>query len=159
VSNPTDEVRKDGGGEISAGGKDWPLMRKVEALVFLAMFLAVPLFAFRVLAYTHSQLMVRNICRELVLDLGRVKAMAIKTKQNVEVSGSTTLGKYHRYSYSISTPGGLVEEIVLPEDVSVSGSITFTDSGKPVRPSSFIVTSFNRNTTVEIDKIGVVTVP
>lgn len=159
MSNSAEDVRKEGEGENSAGGKNWPLMRKVEALVFLAMFLAVPLFAIRVLGYTHSQLMVRNVCRELVYDLGRVKAQAIKEKQPIDVTGSTSLGKYQRYSYSISMPDRLLEEIVLPENVSVSGSVTFTDTGKPMRPSSLIVSSFNRNMTVEIDKIGVVSVP
>lgn len=159
VSNSQDEEKIEGEGASSAGSKNWPLMRKVEALVFLAMFLAVPLFAFRVLAYTHAQLMVRNICRELVNDLGRVKAMAIQQKANVEVIGSPTPGKYHRYFYSINTPAGSIEEIVLPENVSVSGSVTFNENGQPQRPSSFIVSSFNRNSTVEIDKMGIVSVP
>lgn len=159
MSNSADEERNEGGSGRAAGSKNWPLMRKVEALVFLAMFLAVPLFAFRVLAYTHAQLMVRNICRELVNDLGRVKAMAIQQKSTVEVVGSPTPGKYRRYFYSINTPAGSIEEIVLPEDVSVTGSVSFDENGQPLRPSSFIVSSFNRNSTVEIDKMGIVSVP
>jgi len=154
-----DDVGKRGEAERSAGSKNWPLMRKVEALVFLAMFLALPLFAFRVLFYTHSALIVRNVSRELVQDLVRCKALAIKRNVDVEVIGSSSLGKYNRYSYSIITPTGVAEEIVLPENVSVAGSVIFTNAGKPKQPSSFIVSSFNRNLTVEIDKIGVVTVP
>lgn len=160
VSQSSDHVSKEGERNGGVRSKNWPLVRKVEALVFLAMFCAVPLFAFRVLQYTHSQLMVRNVCRELVHDLGRAKVMAVKRNVDVQVAGGKFREHGHElFAYTISTPTGVAEEIVLPENVSVVGTVSFRASGAPVRPSSFIVSSFNRNLTVEIDKIGVVSVP
>lgn len=155
MSNSADKTE-----ETTKGGSHWPLMRKVEALVFLAMFLAVPLFAFRVLQYTHAQLTVRTVIRELVHDLGRAKAMAIRLQEPVEVTGRKESEVFmNRNSYAISTPMRVLEDIILPENVQVSGSVVFTIEGYPKKPSSFIVSSFNRNMTAEIDKNGEVSVP
>ena len=153
----SDEARQDGAAAIRGG---WPLMRKVEALVFLAMFLAVPLFAFRVLQYTHAQLTVRTVIRELVQDLARAKATAIQLQEPIEVTGRNQSEKFlNRNSYVMKTPERAVEDIVLPENVQVSGSVVFTARGVPKEPSSFIVSSFNRTMTAEIDKNGEVSVP
>ncbi len=158
MSNSADEVSKKNGAKVPLSDSNWPLTRKVETLIFLAMFLAVPLFAIRVIEYTRAELTIRNICRELVVDLGRAKIMAIQTKKRVEVTG-TAMPRSKYFSYVMTTPKGIAEEIVMPETVSVSGMVTFNESGSPQRPSSFIVSSFNRNATVEIDKAGVVSVP
>ncbi len=156
VSNSADDRQNEGVAKRS----NWPLMRKVEALVFLAMFLALPLFAFRVLQYTHAQLTVRNVGRELVHDLARVKALALELHEAIEVTGRIPSEQFqNRSSYAISTPTRVLEDIVLPENVSVSGTVTFTKRGYPKEPSSLIVSSFNRNMTVEIDQNGTVSVP
>ncbi len=158
MSNSADEPSKIDRAKVALADSNWPLTRKVETLIFLGMFLAVPLFAIRVIEYTRAELTIRNICRELVVDLGRAKIMAIQTKQNVEVT-ATAMPRSKFFSYVMMTPKGIREEIVMPETVSVSGMVTFTESGLPQRPSSFIVSSFSRNSTVEIDKAGVVSVP
>ncbi|MDZ4836064.1 MAG: hypothetical protein SGJ27_19985 [Candidatus Melainabacteria bacterium] len=157
MSNSADQVREPEG---TAKRSNWPLMRKVEAVVFLAMFLAVPLFAFRVLQYTHAALTVRNVCRELVQDLARARALAIQLQEPIEVNGSKQSERFlQRNSYSISTPQRVIEDLVLPENVQVSGNVLFTERGQPKAPSSFIVSSFNRNMTAEIDQNGEVSVP
>lgn len=136
----------------------WPLVRKFEALIFMAMFAAVPLFAVRVIQYTHDQLIVRNVSRELVKDLQRAKTLAVKLQSKVEVSGSASKSA-KLFSYVVLIREQVSEEVVLPERVSVVGSITFNKSGLPEKPSSFIVSSENRTTTVEIDPTGLVSVP
>lgn len=136
----------------------WPLVRKFEALIFMAMFAAVPLFAVRVIQYTHDQLIVRNVSRELVKDLQRAKTLAVKLQSEVEVSGSASKSA-KLFSYVVLIREQVSEEVVLPERVSVVGSITFNKSGLPKKASSFIVSSENRTTTVEIDPTGLVSVP
>lgn len=136
----------------------WPLVRKFEALIFMAMFAAVPLFAVRVIQYTHDQLIVRNVSKELVKDLHRAKTLAVQRQQPVEVSGATSKSA-KLYSYVVLIGEKVSEEVVLPESVSVVGSIKFNKTGMPERASSFIVSSENRTTTVEIDPSGLISVP
>lgn len=136
----------------------WAILRKIESLIFLAMFLAVPLFALRVLQYTHARLVVRNVAQSLTNDLQRAKAMSLKQDREIEVTG-TSSKKEKYYSYYIRGDSKILEEVVLPEHVSVVGTVTFEPSGHPIRPSSFIVSSYNRTATVEIDKAGLVSAP
>lgn len=136
----------------------WPLVRKFEALIFMAMFAAVPLFAVRVIQYTHDQLIVRNVSKELVKDLQRAKTLAVQRQQPVEVSGATSKSA-KLFSYVVLIGEKVSEEVVLPESVSVVGSIKFNKTGMPERASSFIVSSENRTTTVEIDPTGLISVP
>ncbi len=128
--------------------------------MFVAMFVLVPLFAIRVVDYTQGQLLVVNLSRELVHDLHRAREMA-EQEESVELSGSTLRGT-SLYSYVISYgfPVREVHEvIILPEGVSVVGSVTFTETGAPEKPSSFIVSGSSRSVTIEIDKSGIITVP
>lgn len=136
----------------------WPLVRKFEALIFMAMFAAVPLFAVRVIQYTHDQLIVRNVSKELVKDLQRAKTLAVRRQKEVEVSGSASKTA-KLFSYVVLIGEQVSEEVVLPERVSVVGSIKFNKSGMPEQASSFIVSSDNRTTTVEIDPTGLISVP
>jgi hypothetical protein len=144
--------------ESKKAGQSWPLVRKFEALIFMAMFAAVPLFAVRVIQYTHDQLVVRNVSRELVKDLHRAKRLAVERQKEVEVS-STSTRSAKLYSYLVRIGEKVSEEVVLPDRVSVVGSIKFTKTGLPERASSFIVSSDNRTTTVEIDPTGLISVP
>src|SRR5690606_28067694 len=118
----------------SQGGRkslNWPTIRKLEALIFLAMFLLVPLFAIRVLQYTNVQLVVRNLGQELVHDLHRAKALAVESKEDVEVTGSSLKNKALG-TYVIIYDAKVREVIVLPQGVTVVGSVTFKKSGRPL---------------------------
>ncbi len=162
MSKDTDSEAKFGAKESFFAAKDWSILRKVEALIFLAFFLAVPLFAYRVLQYTHAQLVVLNVTRALVNDLRRARVMAMDNKADVHIKDSIFNSPFQHKSYSaysISLANKTIEQMVLPENVSVIGALTFLDTGSPDRPGSFIVSSFNKTSTVEIDKAGVISVP
>ena len=64
----------------------WPMVRKLESLAFMAMFLAVPFFAFRVVDYTTKQLTFNNAAHDLVKDLRRAKDMAREFQIDIQVS-------------------------------------------------------------------------
>ena len=62
------------------------MVRKLESLAFMAMFLAVPFFAFRVVDYTTKQLTFNNAAHDLVKDLRRAKDMAREFQIDIQVS-------------------------------------------------------------------------
>ncbi|MBX9695565.1 MAG: hypothetical protein K2Z81_24490 [Cyanobacteria bacterium] len=150
--------KKEEGSQSGAKKSYWAVIRKLETIMFLAMFLLVPLFAYRVVDYTQGQLLVVNLSKELVLDLHRAKDMATSKKESVELSGSTLKGT-RLYSYVISYGSQVHEVIILPEGLSVVGTVTFTESGAPKDPSSFILSGASRSSTIEIDKAGIISVP
>src|SRR5579883_1048368 len=55
---------------------NWRFVRKIEALVFASMFLAVPFFAFRIVDIAGTSLMVQNTAVDLVRDLIRAREIA-----------------------------------------------------------------------------------
>jgi hypothetical protein len=61
--------------------------------------------------------------------------------------------------YCISQEGQTLEEVKLPAGVSIIGSVTFTASGMPESPSSFLVTKGFRSSHVEIDNQGIISAP
>ncbi len=132
----------------------WPLIRRLESAAFLAMFIAVPLFAFRVVDYTARQLALNNSAHELVKDIRRVKEMAAQFDMPITVES-------HRYndtgqgSYIIRSPKKTIEEVILPKGVTMVGEVTFGEDGSPKQPSTFDVSLENRSLTVNIDKTGV----
>lgn len=132
----------------------WPLIRRLENAAFLAMFIAVPLFAFRVVDYTARQLALNNSALELVKDIRRVKEMATQFDEPITVESSTesdgALG-----SYIIHSSKRIIEEVVLPKGVTMVGEVTFTQNGMPVHPATFDVSMENRSVSVNIDKTGV----
>ncbi|MBK9144229.1 MAG: GspH/FimT family protein [Candidatus Melainabacteria bacterium] len=144
----------------------WAKVRKFEALVFFAMFGAVPLFAFRVVSYTQSQLLVRNATHELVQDLHNAKETAVRTGKEVTLKAvHPQTGMFSPsdsrapYRYLIKSETRANEEVVLPPGLSLTGMVTFSPLGRPLRPSTFIFSVDNRTSTIEIDKEGMVSVP
>lgn len=134
----------------------WPLIRKLESLAFLAMFIAVPLFAFRVVDYTARQLALNNAAHDLVKDIRRVKEMATSYKMPITVESKQSTGQA---SYVIRSGKRTIEEVVLPKGVTMVGQVTFREDGVPESPSTFDVTLENRSLTVDIDKSGASTMP
>jgi len=133
---------------------NWPLVRKLESLVFLAMFLAMPLFAFRVIDYTARQLALQNSAHDLVKDIRRAKEMSSQLNYDVTVEGRRAQGDYAiRHDYHV------MESIVLPKGVFVLGEVTFKPSGLPKSAATFEVHTENRTLDVDVDAQGVVSMP
>lgn len=134
----------------------WPLIRKLESLAFLAMFIAVPLFAFRVVDYTARQLALNNAAHDLVKDIRRVKEMSTNYKMPITVESRQGGGQG---SYVIRSGKRTIEEVILPKGVTMVGQVTFREDGVPESPSTFDVTLESRSLTVDIDKSGASTMP
>ncbi|MBS1993316.1 MAG: hypothetical protein JSS83_22525 [Cyanobacteria bacterium SZAS LIN-3] len=136
---------------------DWPLVRKLESLVFLAMFLAMPLFAFRVIDYSARQLALQNGAHDVVKDIRRAREMAIQMKFDVTVEGrKSQYGKPS--SYVIRNQNRVLEEIILAKGVTIIGEVTFQPDGKPKSPAIFEVHSETRSLIVDVDAQGGVSV-
>ncbi len=135
----------------------WPLIRRLESAAFMAMFIAVPLFAFRVVDYTARQLALNNAAHELVKDIRRVKEMSVNYDMPITITSARM--KTGQNSYLIKSDKKILEEVVLPKGVVMLGEVTFEQTGKPVRPSSFDVTMENRSLLVNVDSSGVASLP
>jgi hypothetical protein len=137
---------------------DWVFLRKIETLIFAFMFLALPFFALKVLYTTTSTLSIKNTVVDLVRDLinwqqtARMKHVAIKLESKAATNAEPA-------KYCISQEGQTLEEVKLPAGVSIIGSVTFTASGMPESPSSFLVTKGFRSSHVEIDNQGIISAP
>lgn len=135
---------------------NWPLLRKLETCIFAAMFLALPLLAYKVVDYTTTILAVKNSAVDLVNDLLRCKNLA--KQYNTSITLKCRVAENNQGSaYEIRDEEKAVEEVILPKGVNVVGSVTFNHDGLPGGPSSFIVTKGFRNSHVEIDSQGMIT--
>ena len=137
---------------------NWPLVRKLESLIFLAMFLAMPLFAFRVIDYTARQLGLQNSAHDLVKDIRRVKLMASHFNYDVTVEAKKSQHDKPS-SYVIRHDEHVLEEIILAKGVSMMGEVTFHPDGRPKSPATFEVHNENRSLNVDVDGQGVVSMP
>lgn len=136
----------------------WPLIRKLESLAFLAMFIAVPFFGYRVVDYTSRHLALNNAAHDLVKDIRKAKQMASELGIDISVeSKQSTEGK--GAAYIIRSGQRTLEEIVLPQGVSMIGGITFTKEGQPDHPSTFDVHMDTRSLAIDVDRNGIVTLP
>ena len=134
--------------------------------MFLFMFFAVPWFALRVINYTKAQMTLNNITFNLVNDLHSTKKKAMQERMSVtmkavqpEILMFSKASSAAPFRYVIMRGIKVEEEIVLPEGISVSGTVTFLKDGTAERPSSFVLSQGKRTATVEIDKRGLVSVP
>jgi hypothetical protein len=137
---------------------NWPLVRKLESLVFMAMFLAMPLFAFRVIDYTARQLNLQNTAHDLVKDIRRVKIMAGKFDKDVTVEAKKSVfGK--PASYVIRQDDHILEEIVLAKGVTMLGEVTFAPDGKPLSAATFELHTDTKSLSVDVEGDGTVSAP
>jgi hypothetical protein len=135
---------------------NWSILRKMETLVFAAMFLALPLLAYKVVDYTRTVLSVKNSAVDLVKDLIHSKNLAQQYHTTITLRCRTTTGD-QASAYEIRDSEKAVEEVILPRGVNVVGSVTFDADGHPTGPASFIVSKNNRNSHVDIDSQGIIT--
>jgi hypothetical protein len=136
----------------------WPLIRKLESLAFLAMFIAVPFFGYRVVDYTSRHLALKNAAHDLVKDIRKAKQMAAELGIDIAVeSRQASEGK--NAAYVIKSGSRTLEEVVLPEGVSMIGGITFSKEGVPDRPATFDVHMDTRSLAIDVDSQGLVTLP
>ncbi|PWT97218.1 MAG: hypothetical protein C5B53_08385 [Candidatus Melainabacteria bacterium] len=151
-----DESKAEAGVEFREKSKmqlNWRFIRKIEALVFASMFLAVPFFAFRIVDIAGTSLMVQNTAVDLVRDLIRAREIAKDYGLVITVSSALPAGN-DPCSYLIQNGTRTIEQVVLPRGVSMVGSVTFDEKGSPRNRASFIVNKGARTTYVEVDTQG-----
>jgi hypothetical protein len=151
-----DETKAETGIEVRDKNKaqlNWRFVRKIEALVFASMFLAVPFFAFRIVDIAGTSLMVQNTAVDLVRDLIRAREIAKDYGLVITVSSALSTGS-DPCSYLIQNGTRTIEQVVLPRGVSMVGSVTFNEEGMPRNRASFIVNKGTRTTYVEVDTQG-----
>lgn len=136
----------------------WPLFRKVETFVFAAMFIALPLFALKVVDHATTTLAVKNTSVDLVNDLIRCKGLAKEHQVNITLTSRNPTDKSPA-GYEIRDEEKTVEEVILPKGVNVVGSVTFDPQGLPLHSASFIVSKGIRSSHVDVSKQGEIAVP
>jgi hypothetical protein len=137
---------------------DWVFLRKFETAVFAFMFMALPFFALKVVYTTTSTMAIKNSVVDLVRDLinwqkiSREKHIVVKIESKPAQNGQPSM-------YVVTQDDRTLEEVRLPQGVTVVGSVILTPQGTPEAPSSFIVTKGIRSSTVDIDKQGLIRAP
>jgi len=130
-----------------------PFIRRFETLVFATMLIVVPFFAFRIVDAAGTTLMVQNTAADLVKDLVKAKQIARDFHLNITVSSAPPTVN-EPSSYLIQTGARTIEQIILPHGVNIAGTITFSDSGTPENPASFVISKSGRNAFVEVSREG-----
>jgi len=137
---------------------DWVFLRKFETFVFAFMFIALPFFALKVVYTTTATLSIKNTVVDLVRDLRNWRKMA--REKQVQIRLESKAGEHGQpFMYRITQDGRPLEEVRLPEGVSIIGSVTFTSSGEPEAPGSFLITKGIRTSHVDIDSHGLISAP
>jgi len=124
----------------------------------LAMFLAMPLFAFRVIDSTARQVALQNSAHDLVKDIRRAKYIAGDKGYDVTVEGRKAQ-ENKPACYVIRDGDHVSEEIVPAKGVSIMGQVTFHPNGQPKSPATFDVHNESRSLSVDVDGQGVVSMP
>ena len=130
-----------------------PVIRKFEALVFAALLIVIPFFAYRIVDTAGTALMVQNTAADLVKDLIKSKEIARDFHIGVSVTSAPASGN-EPCSYLIQSDSKTIEQVVLPNGVSIAGSVSFNDGGLPQNPSAFIVAKGGRTAIVQINHEG-----
>ncbi len=130
-----------------------PVVRKFETLVFAAMLIVIPFFAFRIVDAAGTALMVQNTASDLVKDLIKAKEIARDFHLNVTVTAAPPTSN-EPSSYLIQSDSKTIEQVVLPNGVSIAGAVSFSDGGLPQIPSTFIIAKSGRTAQVQIDQEG-----
>ena len=130
-----------------------PVIRKFEALVFAALLIVIPFFAYRIVDTAGTALMVQNTAADLVKDLIKAKEIARDFHIGVAVT-SAPASANEPCSYLIQSDSKTIEQVVLPNGVSIAGSVTFNDGGLPQNPSAFIIAKGGRTAIVQINREG-----
>ena len=138
--------------------KNWAALRKLETLAFASMFIAVPLFAFKVVNQATTSMVVTNTSVDLQHDLRRAEEIArtyaMKTKITTqEINGNVPA------SYSVEAGGKITEVVRVPHGVNVVGEVRFDEQGSPEKPATFIVSRGNVSIVVNVDAKGIVQTP
>jgi len=131
----------------------WHFIRKLEALVFASLFLAVPFFAYRIVNIAGTTLVVQNCAVDLMKDLIRAREIAKGYGLVVTVVSVAKTGK-EPCLYRVQSNVRTIEEVVLPNGVCVVGSVIFDEKGSPQSPASFIVSKGMKTACVEVDALG-----
>ncbi len=130
-----------------------PVVRKFETLVFAAMLIVIPFFAYRIVDTAGTALMVQNTAADLVKDLIKAKEIARDFHLGVTVTSAPPTTN-EPSSYLIQSDAKTIEQVVLPNGVSIAGSVTFNDGGLPQTPSAFIIAKSGRTAIVQINQEG-----
>jgi len=146
--NESIELREKRGPQLN-----WRFIRRIEAVVFTSMFVAVPFFAFRIVDIAGTSLMVRNTATDLVKDLIRAREIAKDYGLSITVCSVPPISDQPS-SYVIQNGIRTIEQVVLPRGVAMAGAVTFDDKGSPQNRAAFVITKGTRVTTVDVDRLG-----
>lgn len=136
----------------------WPLFRKLETFVFAAMFIALPLFALKVVNHATTTLAVKNTSVDLVNDLIRCRGLAKEHKVGITLTSKVATDK-EPSEYEIRDEEKAVELVKLPPGVNVVGSVTFDAEGLPLHAASFLVSKGIKTAHVDVSPQGEITSP
>ncbi|HEY9788648.1 MAG TPA: hypothetical protein V6D17_24890 [Candidatus Obscuribacterales bacterium] len=169
-SSESPEPGRDGASPVSEGARqsfpgsagsrfalDWPLVRKIESLVFASMIVAIPFFAFRVIDVTSTQRAVKETALLLVQDLVRAKNISKEYGLAMTVSGRPGT-KNEPSGYVIQNGERVIEQVVLPKGVTVLGSVTFNEQGVPNARGTFTVSKGWKVQSVSVNSEGIAAV-
>ena len=136
----------------------WPVLRKLETLAFASMFIAVPLFALKVVNQATATLAVTNTSVDLQHDLRRAAEIArtygLQTKVTTQAITSNVPA-----SYSVQAGDKITEVVRMPRGVNIVGEVHFDDKGLPEKPAVFIISKGSNSVSVDVDNRGVVEMP
>lgn len=136
----------------------WPLLRKIETLVFACMIVAIPFFAIKVVTITTTSLNVKKTAADLVKDLIRVKqlakdhgiAISVVTRPPTQIEAA---------AYLIQDDQRTIEEVVIPVGLNITGQVTFDLHGVPTKPGEFSISKGQKSQKVSVDAQGMITEP
>lgn len=140
-------------------GLNWPLIRKIETLIFLGMFIAVPFFALRTVGFAATQMAVSNTVHGLVQDIRKARDMAKESHLTITVASSPPTKTEKRFSYAIQNGTRNIIEVILPPGISLTGNVSYDENGVVSGPASFVCSMAGRVQNVEVDSSGTVFVP
>jgi hypothetical protein len=146
-------------GQPSAGLHNWVFLRKFETFVFVFMFLALPFFALKVLLTTTATLEVKHAAKDLVKSLLECQEWSREKHQEIKIVSKASTKPGERFRYVVIQESKVASEIDLPPGVTIYGTVTFTNTGAPKGPASFLIAKGNKTTHVEIDPQGMISSP
>jgi hypothetical protein len=97
--------------------------------------------------------MVQNTAADLVKDLIKAREIARDFHLTITVASAPSTAS-EPGSYLIQSGTRTIEQIVLPNGVSIAGAVSFSDGGTPRAPASFTISKRGRTAFVEVNRQG-----
>jgi hypothetical protein len=99
-------------------------------------------------------LTVNNASVDLVRSIISARDLAHDQHLKITVSGFKSSGKDGGFGYAVQNGTKDLYRFMLPEKLTLVGSVTFDESGMPKNRSAFYITRGSRSVVVDIDAKG-----